>query len=278
MKKTKIIIPALGMLLLSTAASVTGTVAWFSMNRTVTAEGLQVRVSTASDLYIYNGSYSTDAWGSAPSLDTIATAKNIDVAAIANNGATQLVPSSTINYGTWFYLANSSEIATGGGIYTTNPGADKVSSIAYAEATPGAIKSYVHVSRCYVAMKDAATESKGNLSATATIAALASGDDMINVIRTAVTITDGTTPGTTQVFSADGDTATKPLSSTTSVNANAVTTTASGSAAQIYTGFSSNKVYTVTVFTWFEGQDSDCVNINTVDSGDYKIDLSFTLA
>ena len=42
MKKTKIVVPALGMLLLSTAASVTGTVAWFAMNSTVTATGMQV--------------------------------------------------------------------------------------------------------------------------------------------------------------------------------------------------------------------------------------------
>ena len=46
MKKTKIIIPALGMLLLSTAASVTGTVAWFAMNNTVSATGMQVTAKT----------------------------------------------------------------------------------------------------------------------------------------------------------------------------------------------------------------------------------------
>ena len=40
MKKTKVIIPALGILLLSTAASVTGTVAWFSANSSVSANGM----------------------------------------------------------------------------------------------------------------------------------------------------------------------------------------------------------------------------------------------
>jgi len=43
MKKTKIIIPAIGMLLLSTAASITGTVAWFSMNTTVAATGMTIK-------------------------------------------------------------------------------------------------------------------------------------------------------------------------------------------------------------------------------------------
>lgn len=43
MKKTKLIIPAIGMLLLSTAASITGTVAWFSMNTTVSATGMTIK-------------------------------------------------------------------------------------------------------------------------------------------------------------------------------------------------------------------------------------------
>lgn len=52
MKKTKIIIPALGMLLLSTAASVTGTVAWFSSNNKVTLNGMQVKTKVSSNLQI----------------------------------------------------------------------------------------------------------------------------------------------------------------------------------------------------------------------------------
>ena len=51
MKKTKIIIPALGMLLLGAAASVTGTVAWFSMNDTVTASGMNIQAKT-NDAYL----------------------------------------------------------------------------------------------------------------------------------------------------------------------------------------------------------------------------------
>ena len=42
MKKSKIIIPALAMLVMSTAATVSGTVAWFSMNKIVTAEGMKI--------------------------------------------------------------------------------------------------------------------------------------------------------------------------------------------------------------------------------------------
>ena len=54
MKKTKIIVPALGVLLLSTAASVTGTVAWFSMNNFVTATGMQVKAKAENGIVISN--------------------------------------------------------------------------------------------------------------------------------------------------------------------------------------------------------------------------------
>lgn len=55
MKKTKIIIPAMGLLLLSTATTITGTVAWFSANGTVSATGMNVEVkSNASYLLIGN--------------------------------------------------------------------------------------------------------------------------------------------------------------------------------------------------------------------------------
>ena len=51
MKKSKIIVPALGLLLLSTAASVSGTVAWFTANRTFnTSAGNFAVVKTSTDL------------------------------------------------------------------------------------------------------------------------------------------------------------------------------------------------------------------------------------
>ena len=59
MKKTKIIIPALGMLLLSTAASVTGTVAWFAMNSTVAATGMQIKVNS-QNTYLLIGTGDND--------------------------------------------------------------------------------------------------------------------------------------------------------------------------------------------------------------------------
>ena len=52
MKKSKIIIPALAMLVMSTAATVTGTVAWFTMNATAKATGMVVSAKTSGSLII----------------------------------------------------------------------------------------------------------------------------------------------------------------------------------------------------------------------------------
>lgn len=52
MKKSKIIIPALAMLVMSSAAAVTGTVAWFTMNTTASAEGMSVAAKTNGSLVV----------------------------------------------------------------------------------------------------------------------------------------------------------------------------------------------------------------------------------
>ena len=52
MKKTKIVVPALAVLLLSTAASVSGTVAWFSMNTQIKVTGMTVTTKVSSSLQI----------------------------------------------------------------------------------------------------------------------------------------------------------------------------------------------------------------------------------
>lgn len=52
MKKTKILVPAMAVLALGMAASVTGTVAWFSMNTQVMADGMTLKSVTSKSLMI----------------------------------------------------------------------------------------------------------------------------------------------------------------------------------------------------------------------------------
>ena len=52
MKKSKILVPAVALLALGMAASVTGTVAWFSANNVVNATGMAFKSVTPSSLAI----------------------------------------------------------------------------------------------------------------------------------------------------------------------------------------------------------------------------------
>lgn len=85
MKKTKILVPAMGMLLLSTAASVTGTVAWFSANNAVTAQGMQLKAKAQDGLVISNAAAGTYNETADSSKTTCA----------------ELIPASTWNLSTW---------------------------------------------------------------------------------------------------------------------------------------------------------------------------------
>lgn len=69
--KSKVIIPALAMIALTTAASATGTVAWFAANSTVTAEHLSVSIKSESTfLLIDNQATGADDAAKANSIQT----------------------------------------------------------------------------------------------------------------------------------------------------------------------------------------------------------------
>jgi len=93
MKKTKVIIPALGLLVLSTAASVSGTVAWFSVNSTVSATGMVVQAKAEAGLLI-SADKSTNSWD--------------DSDASKYSTAVGLVPTSTSTLGTWYHAVSTS--------------------------------------------------------------------------------------------------------------------------------------------------------------------------
>lgn len=92
MKKTKIIVPALGVLLLSTAASVTGTVAWFSMNNFVTAEGMNVKAKAENGIVISNAADGVSWKDSATSLHT---------------STLEVKPTSTATAATWVHSTSN---------------------------------------------------------------------------------------------------------------------------------------------------------------------------
>lgn len=92
MKKTKIIVPALGVLLLSTAASVTGTVAWFSMNNFVTATGMNVKAKAENGIVISNAADGASWKDSATSL---------------HSSTLEVKPTSTATAATWVHSTSN---------------------------------------------------------------------------------------------------------------------------------------------------------------------------
>ena len=60
MKKSKIIAPALGVLILSTAASISGTFAWFSANNTVSVSGMALTAKSDSTFLVISNTSTLD--------------------------------------------------------------------------------------------------------------------------------------------------------------------------------------------------------------------------
>ena len=109
MKKTKIIIPALGLLLLSTAASVTGTVAWFAANASVTASGMQLQAKAEQGILISTQTAASpaSAWGAS------ATALN-------SGSGVAVFPTSTADASAWLHNKGTSvTIGAASGAYET---------------------------------------------------------------------------------------------------------------------------------------------------------------
>lgn len=105
MKKSKIIVPALGILVLSTAAAVTGTVAWFTSSNLVSVTGLHAKVDAETGIVISNEAKST--WA------TSTTAQH--------NGQEQaFMLTSTSDLTTWYHNnSNNANEHTAAGDYDT---------------------------------------------------------------------------------------------------------------------------------------------------------------
>lgn len=131
MKKTKVLVPALGVLCLGMAAAVSGTVAWYSANDRVQADGMTVQAKVATNLYIENGltneidainktSVSLTYTSTSMSPATLSFATNtltVQEAATFNTKPTPSTPGSAATYtniGTYTGAANAINAAKAG--------------------------------------------------------------------------------------------------------------------------------------------------------------------
>ena len=103
-KMKKIMAAAIAMMTFSTAAAVTGTVAWFTANNIVAATGMNIQAETEEGILISNEAKSD--WKTS--------------AVASHNSAVSVIPTSTADANTWYRNnSNDEDVATGSGIVGT---------------------------------------------------------------------------------------------------------------------------------------------------------------
>ncbi len=285
MKKTKILAPALGILCLSMAASVTATVAWFSSNATVTAEGMTISAVTATNLFINNTTLTEGAFSALSPSETMINLGNAgksvaDITDTHGVTAKQLKPVSPINnFESYIYVADSTKVAMGGEIFSDSVPTDAMSTAAKQGSNWGGLVDYVDVGAVDLYLQDV---EKREIRVTVTVTPTVSEKQaLLPAVRVALRFDEdlaGTDEATmkTTIFSTEGRDDVRPLSDVTTIG-EAQTTEAFGTPYTISEtdGMVNNKTVRVLIFFYFEGQDGACITQNSPYSAGYEIGLSF---
>ena len=249
MKKTKVIIPALGMLLLSTAASVTGTVAWFAANATVNANGMAITAKTDSEFLVISKTSTLTANADTVALATptgqvlptnwiqnptayswvtgAGTATND--AEINDSGYTNLTITENNNFG----VANDNNYYVYDTVYV---------GLAVGSSTPASTKK----------LKCTATFSAGqssNLNKCLTI-----GLDVRNDMSTTANLDERLVMG------------------------NASNATVAGTAELLSGNELSTTAIAIKIYAFFDGDDENCTTDNAINLAAISVNLSFVLA
>ena len=243
MKKTKILVPAMGMLLLSTAASITGTVAWFAANASVTATGMQIQVKTDNTYLLISSTASTAAGIQSENV------KTVDIGMTAQQS--QVYPSAPCLSAAEVAYLPASTGKTVSGTAITTAGALVTNAATAAALGPGAadidsttavqlesFTNYVFVQNLYLTVA-AGSNAARNLSITATFTQKTGGHDITAVKMIAVTDDGG--------FAV--------LSSTS----------ASADIKGTNTNITDSTVRTVTLYLYYDGNDSHVYTNNMAD-------------
>ncbi len=275
----KRLFPAISLLAVAAVLMVTSTYAWFSMSSQVTASGMQVQASVDSNLLIVQKSASNTTNGGA-AVDS-GTGKltggetNIDV---VMEGAAKINPTSSFNGSKWF-RASAASIGASGAKFGSYEQIDDEDLDNYRLKTEFYIQRYDPESESDVGSGDLVIESI-TLSDKDT---LGSSFRVMLVCGSNVVIcgpTDANEPTNKVVNSVSGGAAseTKPTYATVdTVSESGVATISANNvlAADVV----DNRVYTVQVYVYFEGEDAACNTANVpADLAAYGVSLSFAIA
>ena len=306
MKKTKIIVPALGMLLLSTAASVTGTVAWFAVNTSVTVTGLEVKAKAEGGIviapYTLRQTSVEASSGTTPNRtnslvsyqETAPLASSFKNTATNNIDEAELYPTSTPDASSWYHAtSNDVNVHTAASSYTEMSGSltgdGKIVTGNGQEAGEGlyAISGQYFLYNKYVVKSTNESEFSLYVSAvTVTGEANNSQSKALNdSLRVAVVL--GTIGTDSPAFFApmyatdEGGTLVCYNGSETAAYNPTITKGSGNLASNVQVGASNaidDQGIDLHIFVYYEGEDPNCKTINTdgitIDS--LSIDLTFT--
>lgn len=281
MKKFKKLIPALCMLLVSAVMLGSTTFAWFSMNKTVTATGMEIKAEVSTQLLI-KGSATSAAYKSAidfSGADSAVGAKNkLDkVPATAYKGRTETDSAALIKDTTgWKKLDKTDKVKEDG---TIDGGAqgdtwDTVNPDMFVNAVAGT--DYIKDDFTLKLVGEFKAHSTMKLTLTATTESTANNlgatEDKVPVspiykaIHVAIVATyeNGTyltnidLGEATLAYEADGSKATLTYTD------------------NAFDAFSAaNQVHSYSIYIWYDGEDSDCMNSNAANIDLFKFALNF---
>ena len=264
MKKTKIIIPALGMLLLSTAASVTGTVAWFSMNSDVTASTMSVKAVAESGIAI--APYHTN--------NTVApeAAEFKNVAVADQPSKDQMRPTFTADGTTWYH-AKAVDVNNGQAI--SAEGYEKLGSDVSDVylLNKFQIKSTAETTDVYVKGITLVAYGNENFDACARVLVKTSYADLFFAPVHPETHTGTETTQTLTPIDPDATTPVYPgdLQSPLSITFTPVNTKRAKTLQNV-----STSALDVSIYVYFDGEDAACKSINIYNFAATTVDVVFS--
>ncbi len=261
MKKTKVIIPALGILLLSTAASVTGTVAWFSANQNVTANGMNLKAKAEQGILISTQTAPTpaSAWGATASA--LHNGQAGDPAAQVG-----VYPTSTADASAWYHNVGTS--VTDGSAsedyeVLKSSGKDVLEADANGFGTAANGNQYYLLNTFYV---KASNESGFNAPLIVNDVTASGSVNSVNLNKALrVLIKQG---ANSKIFAPFGGTLSYNVNgsatATDAVNASGAKENTELVASLAYPGISTTAPLAIDVYVYFEGEDENCKSENIV--------------
>ena len=285
MKKSKIIAPALGVLILSTAASISGTVAWFTANSTIDVTGLQMKAKAE------NGMVASSVASPSAAGDWLAAVT------VANTGANkEFLPTSTADGTNWYHAVagDINSAAKTGNYEALTLNNDGTGCYAIRSGEEG---SYTYSSPYYLYNEIKFQASAGTAItgqdiyvtdlAASVVGGTATSAALDKALRVGFIWGNGTLKiynaldSDTTSFSADYDNnAQTAATQVTSVKASTTTgvTTSVIAENQTLAAYAVNgaNATTLKVFCWFEGEDENCKSVNLAATLD-QLSISFTI-